>query len=360
MRYFIYFLLTTFIFANGSKLCKTCHPLIYKEYKTSMHFKSTLSRDKIHNAVWQKHPLRKKNEYKCAKCHDPKVDGKLESGVDCISCHKIRDIKEHSIANSNVYEKEPKTFYSKDIKRRDKKVTYHKESSLFGLFSKTIGSPYHHIDYRNKIYYNGKVCMGCHSHLKNANGVTLCKTPIKGAENEKQNCITCHMPKVLGSSTTIKITKKHAYHGFLGAYNNPKELAKYVDLNISESKNGFRVTIKNNTPHPLFTHPLRVVRLIVEAKRGKEVVFKKNIDFYKVFGKDNITTMPPFANRVLIDSMLKEEERRDIDIPLNSKNINLSATLGYFLIDKKSAKALGIKDKELLDFIELKRVEKSF
>ena len=58
-----------------NKECKTCHPLISKEYASSMHFNSTIYRDPIHKAIWDKHPInKKKGKYKCAKCHIPTAD----------------------------------------------------------------------------------------------------------------------------------------------------------------------------------------------------------------------------------------------------------------------------------------------
>ena len=357
MRYILLFI-TVILFGANSKLCKTCHPTIYSEYKESMHFKSTLKRDAIHNALWQKHPLKQKGEYKCAKCHNPKIEGKLDNGVDCLSCHKIKDIKEHTIANTNIYEKKPRLFYSKDITRRDKKITYHKTNSFFGLFSSTVGSPYHDIDYRNKNYYTGRVCMGCHSHLKNSASLALCQIPNKGAQSEKQNCITCHMPKVLGSATTIKITKTHAYHGFLGAFNKPQMLAKYIDLNIKKDANGFSILIKNNAPHPLFTQPLRVAKLKVIVLDKQKPIFTKEVKFFKLFGKDNKPTIPPLANMVIKDNMIKENETKVVKFNHKlSDNQKVIAILGYYKITPKSAKKLDIKSKNLTSFVELKRVE---
>ena len=45
---------------TANKVCKACHPLIYKEYVSSMHFKSTIFRDKIHRKIFSIHPLSKK------------------------------------------------------------------------------------------------------------------------------------------------------------------------------------------------------------------------------------------------------------------------------------------------------------
>ncbi|NPA60751.1 MAG: hypothetical protein GXO06_00510, partial [Epsilonproteobacteria bacterium] len=43
--------------ANDLNSCKGCHPIIYSEFEQSMHKKSTIKDDKIHQAVWNKHPL---------------------------------------------------------------------------------------------------------------------------------------------------------------------------------------------------------------------------------------------------------------------------------------------------------------
>jgi len=38
-----------------------------------MHRNSTVDRDKIHKVIWDRHPLKGKGDYSCAKCHSPKV-----------------------------------------------------------------------------------------------------------------------------------------------------------------------------------------------------------------------------------------------------------------------------------------------
>ena len=51
--------------------CKKCHPAIFAEYQHSMHARSSIFKDNVHKAVWDKHPDKVKNNYKCAKCHTP-------------------------------------------------------------------------------------------------------------------------------------------------------------------------------------------------------------------------------------------------------------------------------------------------
>jgi len=358
MRYLTLLVASVALYGAGSKLCKTCHPTIYSEYQNSMHFKSTLKKDPLHAALWKLQKDDFNGEYKCAKCHDPKVDNKLDSGVDCVSCHRIKSIKEHVNSNINIYNSNPKLFYSKDKKQQDKIVKYHKTSSFFGMFSNVEGSPYHDIDYRNMSFYNGKMCMGCHSHLVNSNNLTICKTPMQGATNSKANCISCHMPKVLGSATTIKITKKHAYHGFLGAYNRADMLSKYIDLSIKDTKESLVVTIKNNTPHPLFSQPLRVLKLNVEVKKGNSSIYKKSFIFNKTLGKDGAVSLPSKANEILKNSMPKANESLDIKIDYKlQKGEKVVATLGFYKVSPKLIDKLGI-DKSLGKFIELKKSTK--
>jgi hypothetical protein len=355
MRYIALLFAASALYASNSKLCKTCHPTIYSEYQNSMHFKSTIKKDPLHAALWSRQKDDFNGEYKCAKCHDPKLDKKLDSGVDCVSCHRIKSIKEHISSNINIYNNNPKLFYSKDKTRANTKIVYHKSSSFFGLFSNVVGSPYHDIDFRNKDFYNGKMCMGCHSHLKNSHNLTLCKNPMQGALDNKQNCITCHMPKVQGSATTIKITKMHAYHGFLGAYNKPEMLAKYIDLSIKKSKDAIIVTIKNNTPHPLFSQPLRVLKLKVEAKQNSKVVFQKSFLFSRTLGKDGVATLPSKAKEIINDTMLKANQSRVLKIDYKANdNTKIVATLGFYKVPPKMIDKLNV-DKSLGSFIELKQ-----
>lgn len=78
----IFSLLTTYLSANDTEHkyassieCKVCHSQIYNEFYTSMHANSTPQKDPIHNAIWSKHPLNKKqNRYSCGKCHTPAAD----------------------------------------------------------------------------------------------------------------------------------------------------------------------------------------------------------------------------------------------------------------------------------------------
>jgi len=275
---------------DDASTCKGCHPTIYNEFQQSFHKKSSIQEDKVHAAMWDKHPAKAKGNYKCAKCHTP--DNDEHEGMSCITCHTITSIENHPMSNKNIYETKSKTLYSAEEGSEDKKVIYQEKSSWFGMIKETIGSPYHDIDYTNENYYTGKVCMGCHSHKKNSHDFDVCRTDMSGAKSKESNCISCHMPKVKGTATTIKKTEKHAFHGFAGARHAPEMLSRYVDLSYEKSDKGFEITVHNNTPHPLMSHPLRVVKLKTILKRDGKAQELETHTFVRTIGTDGKASLP--------------------------------------------------------------------
>ena len=347
------------IFSNDLHTCKKCHPIIYSEFQQSMHKKSTIKDDKVHNAVWNKHPAKPKGNYKCAKCHTPQdKKANAHQGITCISCHTIKSIEKHPKANKNIYETKDKLFYSAQKGMENKRLVYKEKSSWFGLITKTIGSPYHDIDYTHQDFYTGKVCMGCHSHKQNGHKFNVCTTDMKGAKDKNSNCITCHMPKINGSATTIRQSKTHAFHGFAGVRNYPEKLAKYIDISYKKRDKGFDIIIHNKAPHNLLTHPLRVVELKIKLKRNGNVEELKTNRFFKVIGTNNKPSMPWLATQIIKDNMIKANEKRVISFDTKlQKGDEIEAILGYYIVNPKAIKKLGLEnEKELSKFTPLKDV----
>ena len=339
---------------DNASTCKGCHPTIYNEFQTSFHKNSSIKEDKVHAAVWNKHPAKAKGKYKCAKCHTP--NNEKHEGMTCISCHAITGIEEHPKGNKNIYETKPKTLYSAEKGMEDKKVIYKEKSSWFGLVKETTGSPYHDIDYTNENYYTGKVCMGCHSHKQNGKGFSVCQTDKAGAEDKESNCITCHMPKVKGSATSIRQSKTHAFHGFTGARNQPAMLEKYVEIDFKKELKGFTITVENKAPHNLLTHPLRVVQLKTTLKRDGKTEALKTETFVKVIGTNNKPSMPWLATQVVKDNMIKANEKRVVTFEKELKSGDeIESILGYYIVNPKAAAKLGLeKEKKLTSFTVLK------
>lgn len=351
---------SSLLFAESqTQTCQKCHPVIVEEFENSMHRKSSIYDDAIHKAVWYKSPGKANDEYACAECHTPNATNEEEAkeGITCVSCHTIKDVEKHANANKNVYSKDKKTFYSAEAGREGEKVVYKKESSWLGLNKTTVGSPHHDIDYTNEIYYNGQVCMGCHSHRKNSSEFMICQTPQEGAQSKEGNCITCHMPKVDGTATTITETKQHSFHGFAGARKNHEMLSKYVELDFQKSANGFDVIIDNKAPHDLMLHPLRVVELRVRHIKNGKSTDLKSYSFVKVIGNEDGVSMPWLANRVVSDTMIKANGKKSISYENRvEEGDEIELLLGYYIVNPKALKKLNLdKNKDAKKFTLLKK-----
>ncbi len=360
MKTILYILaLASVLFANTEDVasCKKCHPTIASEFKSSMHKNSTIYDDKVHKAIWDKHPAKAKNNYNCAECHTPNATSKEASheGITCLSCHTIKSVEKHASRNKNIYAKDKHTLFSAEKGRESEIVKYKTTTSWWGNKT-TVGSAYHDIDYTKKEYYTGEMCMGCHSHKQNSHQFDVCRTEDAGAKNEKENCITCHMPKIAGTATTVRLSKTHAYHGFAGARVEPRMLAKYIDFDFKKNATGFTVTVHNKAPHDLMSHPLRVVQLKATIVRNEKHTNLKTHTFVRQIGHEGKPSFPWIATEIVKDNMIKANEKREISFndTLQSGD-KVEIVLGFYIVNPKVLKKLNLEnDKEINKFTILK------
>ena len=353
----------------GSRTCQACHPAIYREYRHSMHARSSIYGDSVHRAIWQLHPDRKAGRYSCGGCHTP-ADPALsreaplptenpiqrEEPIDCQSCHRIRKIEHHPKANRNIYQTEKRTFYATDPRRKGSVLRYHETSFLGGLFGGISGSPYHTVDYGNELYYDGGVCLGCHSHRQNAKGFTVCDLGLEQRPEDK-SCIDCHMPKTDGPLANQKPGTRHAYHGSnLHDPEGTKRMGRYIKLSYRPVENGFNVVLKNTAPHTLFSQPLRLGELRVSLYRNGEVIPLPSRKFFRRIGHDGHPAPPWLADSILKDSTIRAHESRTFHYktPLEPGDL-LTLTLGYHPVDPAMAKKIPGIPKEAIRFLPIKQ-----
>ena len=366
----IFFLLLGSLYATSdfetNKTCKGCHTLIYGEFYDSAHRKGSIFEDDVHKAIWDLHPDKEKNIYTCNECHTP-TDTRIQNALDkemsaipekdivqtkeaigCIYCHSITDIEQHTTPyDKSILTKEPKMIFAANTDNRNGKVMFKEETSFFGMIKKTVGSPFHNIDYSNEGFYTGKMCMGCHAHFENSHGQNVCTIDESGANNEEKNCITCHMPQVKGSATTIKITPKHTYHGFAGVRNKPEMLSKYLNIEFDKIGNRFEIKITNLATHDLLMHPLRLGQLKVRVNNGQKTIDLKTTPFYRILGDKGKPAMPWAATETLKDTMLKANETRTITYQTKlDKGDIVEAQFGYYLVNPKMIKKLKLESSE--------------
>jgi len=365
---FMIFFFSLVLFANDgvhkfakSEDCKACHTQIYDEFYGSMHANSTPQKDVIHNAVWANHPQHLKQErYGCGKCHTPGADNldKMKTkgqkalpemanethqeGISCAYCHRIESIKLHKKSNINIISKEEKKY--------------------FGTLKEHVDSPYHGITTEgNEHMQNGNVCIGCHSHKRNKWGLNVCSTNIDN-ELDGANCVSCHMPKVKGSVSAFKDTKKHAFHGFAGTHFHSEMLEKYIDISMLRNIDNFIINIDNRTSHALLLHPLRLAVLKVNVTReGKSTALKDEV-FVRVIGKNGKPAMPWAADKTLKDTMIQANEKRAVKYDFNlQKGDLLDVVLGYYLVNPNALKALNLEDEKVAtEFHTFKKTQFKF
>ena len=348
--------------------CKKCHPVIYEEYTKSMHSKSSIYTDTIHKAVWDKHSAKEKGDYTCAKCHTPS-DHNLINGIakltdnaiqqtepiSCQHCHMIESVEKHTKANKNILSTKAKTFFAADKALKDTKVIFKEKSSFFGMLKTTTGSPHHDIDYSNENFYDGEMCMGCHSHKQNSKGFVVCDMEIKQGDS-KENCMSCHMPQVKGNLANQAKSATHAFHGHNIHNTTATLLSKYVKLSLKENTNGFDMHIKNEATHTLFPQPLRLNQLRVSIERDGKIIALKIESFVKVIGTNGKASMPWLADTIISDTSIKALETRKVnyDTVLQAGDI-VVVKFGYFVVNPKAAKMLDITDESTTKFIVLTR-----
>ncbi len=350
---YLFFFMLSSLFANDgvhnfapSSECKECHTQIYTEFYGSMHANATPDKDPIHNAVWSKHPINTKFErYVCGKCHTPAADNldKMltkgqkampdvnnpthQEAISCAYCHRIEAIEKHPQSNTNIINKTPNSYYGNSQMGPD--------------------SPYHKIiTSGNEHMQNGNVCIGCHSHKMNKNKLNVCSTNVSN-EMDGANCVSCHMPKVKGSMSSISDTKTHSFHGFAGTHLHSEMLREYVDISILRNIDNFIVNIDNRSSHALLLHPLRVGVLKISVQRDKKSIELDKEIFVRIIGKDSKPAMPWIADSVIKDTMIKANEKRAVKRDFKLQNGDrVDVVLGWFLVNPKAVKKLGLENEK--------------
>ncbi len=301
---FLLLFISSFSNANESKVCQKCHPIIYDEYYDSSHRKASTKNNPIHKALWDKHP-KGADGYSCAKCHSPSDKKLLRTGIlednkiqreepiSCIYCHTIKDVEDGTHSNTNILTGKKREFYTAETSRKGSaKAEYETQSSFFGLIKVSKNSPYHKIDYNNENFYSGNVCMGCHSHTNNEHSFDITMLDAMIDKNDKNSCVTCHMPQVSGTKVTINETKTHAYHGIAGIYHMNKSMGEFIEFKVSKNAKGFSVKVINKSNHALFGQAFRQGVLKVQILRDKKRIDLEPFIFTRVFGKNGKEVMP--------------------------------------------------------------------
>ncbi len=360
--------MSSFAYANESKVCQKCHPIIYDEYCKSSHRKASTVNNPIHKALWDKHP-KGTDGYSCAKCHSPSDKELMQTGIlkdnkiqreepiSCVYCHTIKTVEEGDSSNTNLITNKNREFYTaQKEKKGSKKAEYATKSSFFGLVKVSQNSPFHKIDYNNENYYNGNVCMGCHSHVNNEHNFDITMLDAMIDKKDKNTCVTCHMPQVSGTKVTLNESKTHAFHGIAGIYHMNKEMGKYIDFSIKRQENNFSVKIINKSNHALFGQAFREGVLQVNILRDSKTINLKPFIFTRILAKDGKEVMPWLANETLKDTLIYAKK----DVTFKSKILTgdkVTLILGVRRISKEAAKKLNLQNNKEVTKLKILKTE---
>jgi len=355
--------------ANESKVCQKCHPTIYDEYYESSHRKASIYNNPIHKAYWKKHPKDEKG-YTCAACHSPsdikvlktgivtKNTVQVEEPISCVFCHTIKDVDAGSMSNTNISSGKDKEFYTAERSKKGSKIAgFETESSWFGLIKTSKSSPYHKIDYNNENYYSGNVCMGCHSHTNNEHGLDVVMLDAMIDKNDKENCISCHMPQVKGSKVTLNDSKTHAFHGIAGIYHKTKEMGNYIDFNLTQTVKGFSVKVQNHANHALFGQAYREGVLDISIQRGSKKIILEPYIFTRVLGNKSHESTPWNATMSLKDTLIYAKRSVTFTTPLKQGDI-VTVRLSVRLLSKKGVEVLELEHNKSIQKLRVLKTEK--
>ncbi len=355
---YLFLILFTFqIFAKTSYLdnhsCKECHENIYEEYQSSMHAKGYFN-DELHRKIADKVD---KEKYDCARCHMPMADNlnDLISGkarpdktnkthtdaISCYFCHTIAYVKKAHRFNINTKARQAEDYKPTLYGRLDNPDESDKHSS--------VANP----------VYGKMVCMGCHSHKRNENNVTIFRTMEKNQNS--LGCIKCHMPEVSGGAEKMdkRARGHHASHRFLGIHD---KAFRKTGVDIATEANGtvLKVTLTNKMEHPLIIQPARAKFLKIAILRNGTTLWqnyttdpREDLQGYFAyrFKKD--------GKKVIIPATATEGRAHNLDaketkvlhyiIPSLQKGDEVHIQLFVQLTKSDCAHAVELEDKSLMN-----------
>ena len=332
--------------------CKECHENIYEEFQSSQHSKGYFN-DELHRKIANAADSKK---YACATCHMPMADniddlitGKARpdkankthtDAISCYFCHTIAYVKKAHKFNINTKARQAENY----------------KPTLYGRLHNPDDSD-KHSSASNPVYAK-KVCMGCHSHKRNDNNVTIFHAMAE--TQESLGCIKCHMPEIEGGAEKMdkRARGQHASHKFLGIHD--KAFRKTgVDIGIAVKNGKLNVTLTNKMEHPLIIQPARVKFLKIEVLRNKKMIWQnykadpgedKQGYFSYSFKKDGEkVVIPAMATEGSVHNLnAKETKVLQYDIPLLEKGDVVTVFLYVQLAKSDCARAIDLEDKSLM------------
>lgn len=331
----------------SAKECSRCHGKIYKQWKKSMHAKSTALKDPIHGLFYKTvvgNPKvegvrmgKNKNKYPvCLQCHAPAAakEGKTKlnaktafsEGVNCIACHSLTQFKgtKKKAGGLNLGIKAYE-YSNNQIQGPNGTHIAHNRFGKGGVANNPA------------LFRTSKACLGCHEQRSNSKKVPLCQTGEEVASaGGSSTCQSCHMPVVDGVSS----------HSMMGGHSG-EMVSKGLAMTMQATKlaNTLEIKVKaaNLLPHAFPTGaPFRNFYIVVKAQDANGNILwtstrthpmkddKQAMFMYILGDENNQPTSPPKATQVLGNTRLKPNETRVLNYQIPAKDVVVVVAKAYY------------------------------
>ncbi len=370
---------------SQSKYCIGCHEEQGKDWLTSLHSKSHMTKNSLYMSILQyiedeKFIYKETQALECGQCHNPRMDtkstgfsyavskafhiedteskkvtnsldnGTSKEGISCIVCHNIEKVHyKNSDLNNTIKSK---------VKRGFKAITFGPNNVMIGPFKESFRTSFHKM--KQGVHFNKEVntlCFACHYSATNKRNIATYDT---GAEYELSNsskkCVECHMgkyekkiiaPKVISQIKAIpRNTRRHVFAGA----RNSNIIKDAIDVSIENRNNYLHIYLKNIIPHKVPTgFAGREIEIEVLYKKHDKTIkkFTKKLNTLYLDKKNN-ETISYIATKLKHDTRLNVNETREYKIKNINKTTQVQINIWYRLIKESLIPILNIKDEIFL------------
>jgi hypothetical protein len=371
-----------------SEYCIGCHQEQGKDWKTSLHSKSHMTKNPLYLKTLEyieakKFIYKEVQSLRCGKCHNPRMDTKdadisyslsraygfeneeskkvsealkdstSQDGISCIICHNVEKI-EYKAGDTNTSNPHKKTHRNSGFQA----LKFGPNDVMVGPFEESYRTTYHKMKqvphFQEEV---NKLCFACHYSSQNDKNIPLYETGIEYERSQStEKCVECHMgkqeiniiaPNVKGSTpATPRPTRRHLFAGVRNS-----DIVKQ-SLKISlENKSGFlHVLLENITPHKVPTgFSGREIEIEVLYKKNnqiiKKVTKKLNTLYLDRHGRETISYI---ADELKSDDRLDLNEKREYTIQNVDGATQVEVNFWYRLIKESLIPILKIEDEVYL------------
>lgn len=372
---------------SKSSYCVGCHKAQGKDWITSLHSKSHMTKNTLYLKILEyieakKFVYKEVQALRCGKCHNPRMDKKdsdmsfsiskafdienkeskkvikalndntSQDGITCIVCHNVDkiDYTPHDINATNPHKRNRNTGFQA--------LTFGPNNVIVGPFKESHRTTYHKMKqvphFREEV---NRLCFACHYGSANKHNLPTYSTGKEyEASQSSVKCVECHMgkhvmrvvaPDVVGPVPAIeRPTRRHLFAGV----RNSDIMKESLNISVENKTNYLLISLENVTPHRVPTgFAGRELEIEVLYKKNNKIinrtVKKLNTYYLDRHGKETISYI---ADQLKHDTRLNINEKREYQVNKVDGATEAQVNIWYRLVKKSLIPILKIEDKVYL------------